>query len=135
MGDKEKNGEDKLWHKGRCHCGQVSFEVAAPADIVITACNCSMCNLTGYQHLIVEAEDFRLLTGEGNQISYRFGTHTAEHLFCRCCGVKAFYVPRSHPEGVSVNLRCVDQTKFETIEFKEFDGQNWEENIGALKGE
>ena len=131
----KKHTEDKIWHKGRCHCGEVSFEVAAPVDVVITDCNCSMCNLTGFQHLIVEADDFRLLAGENNQISYRFGTHTAEHLFCRCCGVKAFYTPRSHPEGISVNLRCLDQTKFESIEFKEFDGQNWEENIEALKGE
>ncbi len=123
----------KIWHKGRCHCGQVSFEVRAPKDVVITDCNCSMCAKTGYQHLIVDKSDFRLLAGADNQISYRFGTHTAEHLFCRCCGIKAFYTPRSHPDGISVNLRCVDQSGFENIEFKAFDGQNWEENIEALK--
>lgn len=125
----------KKWHKGGCHCGQVSFEVRAPVDVVITDCNCSMCAKTGYQHLIVDKTDFKLLTGEKNQTSYRFGTHTANHLFCQCCGIKAFYAPRSHPDGVSVNLRCVDQSGFENIEFKPFDGQNWEENIEKLHGE
>ncbi|PHR91334.1 MAG: aldehyde-activating protein [Robiginitomaculum sp.] len=122
----------KIWHKGACHCGAVTFEVAAPATVTITDCNCSMCAKTGYQHLIVEAKDFRLFTGESAQTSYRFGTKTANHLFCQTCGTKSFYHPRSHPEGISVNLRCVDQSQFETIKFKPFDGQNWEKNIEGL---
>lgn len=125
----------KIWHKGSCHCGQVTFEVHAPKKVVITDCNCSICAKTGYQHLIVEKPDFRLLTGKDAQTSYRFGTKTAEHLFCTHCGIKSFYIPRSHPDGISVNLRCLDQTGFESIEFKLFDGQNWEKNVAGLRGE
>ncbi|PHR58685.1 MAG: aldehyde-activating protein [Robiginitomaculum sp.] len=125
---------DKTWHKGACHCEAVTFEVAAPRHVTITDCNCSICNKTGFQHLIVDAQDFRLLTGKDDITSYTFGSHTAKHTFCKHCGVKPFYTPRSHPDGISVNLRCVDQSGFEDIVFKPFDGQNWEKNIEGLLG-
>ncbi len=123
----------KIWHKGGCHCGAVRFEVRAPVDIVIAHCNCSICQLTGYQHLDVEIPDFRLLTGKDNQTSYRFGTHTADHLFCQCCGIKSFYIPRSNPGGLSINFRCINKDGFKNIIFEDFDGQNWEDNIEALR--
>lgn len=122
----------KKWHKGGCHCGAISFQVAAPVNLTITNCNCSMCDKTGFQHLIVDAEDFQLLTGADAITTYLFGTRTAKHTFCKHCGIKPFYHPRSHPEGISVNLRCVDQSGFEQITFEDFDGQNWEENIEGL---
>jgi hypothetical protein len=124
--------EEKIWHKGACHCGAVRFEVRAPKDVHITDCNCSMCAKTGYQHLIVTAEDFRQLSGQGQLRTYTFNTHTAKHYFCKTCGIKPFYVPRSHPDGMSVNLRCVEQDGFDRITFEEFDGQNWEANIRDL---
>ncbi len=92
-----------------------------------------MCAMTGYQHLIVKGEDFRLLLGENSIITYTFGTRTAKHNFCKTCGIKSFYIPRSHPNGISVNFRCVDQSGFENIDRKAFDGQNWEANIKKLK--
>ena len=93
-------------HAGGCHCGRVRFEVAAPAELDVLDCNCSMCALSGYLHLIVDAAEFRLLSGAGDIVEYTFGTGVAKHRFCRRCGVKSFYVPRSHPDGVSVNARC-----------------------------
>lgn len=125
---------EKVWHKGGCHCGAVRFKVSAPTKVTITDCNCSMCSKTGYQHLIVESADFRLLSGLENLVTYTFNTHQAKHKFCKTCGIKPFYIPRSHPDGVSVNLRCTDQSRFTKIEFKAFDGQNWEENVKALRG-
>lgn len=123
---------DAHWHKGRCHCGRVQFEVRAPADVTLSRCNCSICQMSGFLHLIVGAEDFRLLTGTDNLTTYTFNTHTARHMFCRTCGIKPFYRPRSHPDGWSVNFNCVTKTGFERIVIEDFDGQNWEESIGGL---
>lgn len=95
-------------HRGGCHCGAVAFEVDAPAHIEALDCNCSVCRMTGFLHLIVPRERFRLLRGESSLVDYTFNTGTAHHLFCGRCGVKSFYVPRSNPDGYSVNVRCLD---------------------------
>ncbi len=119
-------------HSGGCHCGAVRFEVEAPAEIEVHDCNCSICRACGYLHLIVPRERFRLLAGEDELTTYTFNTGTAKHLFCRTCGVKSFYVPRSHPDGVSVNVNCLDEGTVESMEVTDFDGQNWEKNIAQL---
>ena len=95
-------------YAGGCHCGRVRFEVDAPTRPLLQACTCSICRLTGFVHLIVPAAHFRLLRGDDALVEYRFNTGVARHLFCRVCGVKSFYVPRSHPHGFSVNARCLD---------------------------
>ena len=118
--------------KGGCHCGRVAFEVDAPDSITVQDCNCSICSKTGFLHLIVPKSRFRLLKGEDSLSDYRFDTGEARHLFCSHCGIKSFYIPRSNPDGVSVNLRCVDQGVFSNIEIEPFDGQNWEQNAGSL---
>ena len=121
-----------LRHRGGCHCGAVAFEVDAPAEIEVVECNCSICGPAAYRHLIVPHERFHLLRGEDALTSYSFGTHTARHLFCRTCGVKSFYVPRSHPEGFSVNARCLAPGTVKSIRVRPFDGANWEEARAAL---
>jgi len=123
----------KIWHKGACHCGTVKFEVCAPVHVELTACNCSMCDMTGFLHLIVEADDFHVLSGGDNLTTYTFNTHTAKHTFCKTCGIKPFYTPRSHPDGFSVNFRCVDQSGFVTVTSEDFDGRNWEANVAELR--
>lgn len=120
------------WHKGSCHCGAVTFEVEAPGDVTVDECNCSICARTGYLHLIVPQSKFRLLQGEDHLTDYRFNTGTARHLFCATCGVKPFYVPRSHPDGYSVNFRCLDADAFASVTVRPFDGRNWEANAGSL---
>lgn len=120
-------------HTGGCHCGRVRFEVLAPARIEAAECNCSMCAKVGFLHLIVQKPQFKLLSGEDALTAYRFNTGTARHLFCRICGVKSFYVPRSHPDGYSVNVRCLDSASVESLSVVPFDGKNWEASIGQLK--
>jgi hypothetical protein len=120
------------WHRGGCHCGDVKFEVRAPADLELLDCNCSMCARIAYLHLIVPAQDFRLLTGADALTDYRFGTRVARHLFCRHCGVKSFYVPRSHPDGFSVNARCLDPSSITSMRIRAYDGRNWEAARAAL---
>ena len=119
-------------HKGGCHCGRVQFEVDAPADIQADQCNCSICRMTGYLHLIVPKKDFRLLSGEKDIETYTFNTGVAQHYFCRHCGIKSFYVPRSHPDAISVNTNCLEPDSIESIAVTPFDGANWEQNIHKL---
>jgi len=123
---------EKRLHAGGCHCGAVRFEVHAPARLRVQRCNCSVCAMTGYEHLIVPAADFRLLAGQDSLGDYRFNTGVARHLFCRVCGIKSFYVPRSNPDGWSVNLRCLDRSQVEAVDYEDFDGQNWEQAGPAL---
>jgi len=108
-------------HRGGCHCGAVSFEVEAPPRLTVSDCNCSICRMSGYLHLIVPGERFRLLSGAEVLREYRFNTNTARHLFCERCGVKSFYVPRSNPDGFSVNLRCLNCATIEHVEIEPFD--------------
>jgi len=113
-------------HTGGCHCGRVRFEVTAPAQLRVSECNCSICSKSGYLHLIVPKSRFRLLSGDGSLTNYQFNTRTAQHLFCSVCGVKSFYVPRSHPHGYSVNARCLDDVMIEDLTIVPFDGRDWE---------
>ncbi|MCM8557212.1 GFA family protein [Sphingomicrobium sediminis] len=116
---------------GGCHCGAVRFEVELPDEPVEAwHCNCSICSTTGYLHIFVPHEQFTLLEGREALQSYRFGTRAAEHLFCRHCGTKSFYQPRSHPEAWSVHAKCLDtEIRLDVVEF---DGRNWEKNRAAM---
>lgn len=117
---------------GGCHCGAVRFEVEIPDGAEALVCNCSICAMTGFVHLIVPDAAFRLLQGEEALQSYAFNTGAARHFFCRTCGIKSFYKPRSHPEGWSVNLRCLDDPDAVGARRVDFDGRNWEANIDGL---
>jgi hypothetical protein len=128
-------GMNMVRHTGGCHCGRVCFEVMAPAQIEVGECNCSMCTRTGYMHLPVPKDRFRLLSGEESLTNYQFNTGTAKHLFCSHCGIKSFYVPRSHPDGFSVNVRCLDEGTFEITGVRKIDGRNWEKHYPAGRGE
>jgi hypothetical protein len=124
-----------LTHRGGCHCGQVRFEVVAPARIEVADCNCSICSKSGYLHLIVPSSRFKLLSGADALTTYRFNTGTARHLFCSVCGIKSFYVPRSHPDGYSVNARCLDDGTVEHMTVTPTDGRNWEQAYPAGRGQ
>lgn len=118
--------------EGGCHCGRVRFRIAVPGKVKVIICNCSICRMTGYQHLNVAHANFELLRGESELLEYRFNTGQAQHLFCRHCGIKSFYQPRSHANDWSVNLSCVDLPAGLSIEKIAFDGANFESNINDL---
>ena len=119
-------------HRGGCHCRRVVFEVDAPAALTVQECNCSLCRMSGFWHLIVPAARFRLIAGHDHLIEYRFNTGVAKHLFCGTCGIKSFYVPRSNPDGMDVNARCLDEGTVTSMIIEAFDGQNWEQHAAAL---
>jgi GNAT superfamily N-acetyltransferase len=114
--------------EGGCHCARVRFRVTAALDGV-TRCNCSICSKKGFLHLIVPLAQFELLSGADDLTVYRFNTGVAKHQFCRHCGVHPFYVPRSDPDKIDVNVRCLDGVDADTIPAAPFDGRNWEEAI------
>lgn len=120
--------------EGGCHCGAVRFTAQVPnPPIPALDCNCSVCLMTGFLHVVVPHEKFELVTGRDALTSYRFGTGTAEHIFCRFCGVKSFYQPRSHPDAWSVNANCLDEPVELNVE--KFDGRNWELAKAKLDGQ
>ena len=118
-------------YRGSCHCRAVTFEVRAPEKVVVEDCNCSICSKFGFLHLIVPKRDFALLSGQECLTEYRFNTGIAKHTFCKICGAKPFYIARSNPDGVDVNVRCLDQMPAE-VTIVPFDGQNWEANAASL---
>ncbi len=111
--------------EGGCHCGRVRFRVTAELSRV-TECNCSICTKKGFLHLIVARDAFELLSGADALTTYRFNTGTAQHTFCATCGIHPFYIPRSDPDKIDVNVRCLDNVDFSTIKLHAFDGRNWE---------
>jgi hypothetical protein len=116
------------WFEGSCHCGQVRFRArTALADVVV--CNCSVCRMKGFVHAIVPPADFELVAGEGELSLYQFGSRTARHTFCRHCGIHPFYVPRSDPDKIDVNVRCLEGVDSSTVDVGAFDGANWERAI------
>jgi hypothetical protein len=120
-------------HRGGCHCGKVRFEVEAPPVLEVLDCDCSMCRKTGFLHLIVTREQFRLVCGAQVLSNYQFNTGTAKHYFCGVCGIKSFYVPRTHPDGFSVNVRCLDEGTVQGTNITPFDGRDWERGATAIQ--
>ena len=122
----------RTWREGGCHCGAVRFAVELPSRLTVQDCNCSICSKTGFLHLIVPEERFRLIAGAETLTGYSFGTGVARHLFCSVCGVKGFYRPRSNPDGWSVNARCLDDYAILDLRIDPFDGRDWEAHGSSL---
>ena len=115
-------------YEGGCHCGPVRFIVDGDLATA-TLCNCSICLKKGFVHLIVPPADFELSRGREQLATYEFNTNVAKHHFCRVCGICSFYVPRSDPDKIDVNVRCLDGVDVEALTPSTFDGKNWEQAI------
>lgn len=118
-------------YSGSCHCQAIRFSVDAPETLEADYCNCSICSKSGYLHLIVPLTKFKLLSGKDSITTYTFGSQVAKHTFCRHCGIKPFYYPRSNPDGIDVNVHCLD-TQDQPINVTNFDGNNWEKHAHKL---
>jgi hypothetical protein len=119
-------------HEGGCHCGAVRFRVAVDTYEALE-CNCSMCRKKANLHLIVPRSRFTLLRGGDALTSYRFNTGVAAHTFCRVCGIHPFYTPRSHPDCVDVNIRCLDEDVTARFRIAPFDGLHWEASVEKIR--
>ncbi|HVH46299.1 MAG TPA: GFA family protein [Labilithrix sp.] len=118
--------------EGGCHCGRVRFRVSTES-LKALDCSCSICAKKGFLHLIVPQDAFEVLSGATDLTTYTFNTGVAQHRFCRVCGVHPFYTPRSHPNGVSVNVRCLDDDAAARFVIEPFDGRNWEQNVERIR--
>ena len=127
--------ENRLIYRGGCHCGRIAYEVLGPIDGRVSECNCSICTKKAYVHWIIPRERFRLLTPWEDLATYTFNTHTAKHHFCPRCGVAPFYIARSDPSKIDVNLRCVEGVDLASFEIHHFDGRNWETTMRNERGE
>tara|TARA_B100001250_G_C19767334_1_gene775393 strand:- start:924 stop:1274 length:351 start_codon:yes stop_codon:yes gene_type:complete len=108
---------------GGCHCGDIKFKFYSKEFVEVWKCNCSICSLSDYEHLFVNHDDFKVIKGEELISEYSFNSETAKHLFCKNCGTKSFYQPRSHPDSYSINLKCVQEPpKINNV--VKFDGKN-----------
>lgn len=123
--------QEKIY-QGGCHCGKIRFSVTIN-QLKAIRCNCSICRKKGFLHLIVSPEKFKLLQGEEFIKIYTFNTQVAKHQFCSICGIHPFYIPRSHPDMIDVNLNCLDEDIISQLEIEEFDGKNWEENVNKIR--
>jgi len=122
-------------YQGGCHCQDTRYTISLDSTIEsssITACNCSMCEKTGYLHLIIPKNQFQLNTEWGQLTNYQFNKKIAQHYFCKTCGIKSFYQPRSHPDCWSINVRCLDGFANINLKIDNFDGKNWENNIEQI---
>jgi hypothetical protein len=126
------SGAGLSWRGGGCHCGFVRFEALLADEVEAQTCTCSICSMTGFIHVITPSSRFRLLSGDDALTDYQFNTGVARHLFCRVCGVKSFYRPRSNPDGWSVNARCLDEATRPALRLSEFDGRDWEAHATEL---
>ncbi len=127
-----ENLTQPIIYEGGCHCGAVRFRVVVKRRQA-SDCNCSICRKKGFLHLIVSAKEFTLLKGAESLTTYTFNTQTAKHTFCRICGIHPFYHPRSHPDEIDVNVRCLDEDVLAQFEVEPFDGANWEANIHKIQ--
>jgi hypothetical protein len=137
--------QEETEYEGSCHCGAVQFTVEAPMHLTVWNCNCSICYMKKNWHFIVPSSSFHNYKGEDALTEYRFNTKQAKHMFCKYCGVQAYYVPRSNPDGIAVTLSCIKPEQvnslflyscfvthlslFQLISYEiiNYDGQNWEQ--------
>jgi hypothetical protein len=124
--------ERPAFYPGACHCGRVRFRVRV-RRLEALECNCSICSRKGFVHLIVPLDDFELLSEESALALYTFNTGKARHRFCKTCGVHPFYTPRSHPDQIDVNVRCLEGVSLDAFSVTAFDGKNWEASIQNLR--
>ena len=120
-------------HLGSCHCKQIQFKVIGEKNIKVLDCSCSICSILNYKHYIVDKSQFKLLKGKKYLSTYTFNTNVAKHLFCKNCGIKSFYIPRSHPDSISVNLNCIHSKTINKVKIIKFDGKHWNKNINKNK--
>jgi hypothetical protein len=125
MSTRDDAAVERNSYRGGCHCGRVAYEVRGKMEQV-SICNCSICTKKAYVHWIVPREDFQMLTPWEALATYTFNTGTAKHYFCPQCGVASFYIARSAPDKIDINVRCLEGVDPVAIPTDTFDGRNWE---------
>ena len=95
-------------YKLSCHCGSV--ELTFESDLsVIKQCNCSICKRKFAKMNILPKDSIKSIKGENNLSFYQFGTNLAKHFFCKICGIYTHHNRKSDPDGIGINIGCIDE--------------------------
>ena len=106
-------------HKGSCHCKKIEFEVETNLEKIVQ-CNCSICIRRNAKMIMIPKENFTLTKGESDLVLYQFNSNIAKHYFCMKCGIYTHHNRKSDPNGMGVNLGCIeelDATEYDPIAF------------------
>ena len=96
-------------HPARCHCGAVELEVRLSAGLASARrCDCSFCARRGAVAVTAPLDGVTVVKGADNLTLYQWGTRTAEHWFCKTCGIYTHHRRRSNPNEYGVNAACLD---------------------------
>ena len=95
-------------HRASCHCGAVQLDVKLPNGIVDPRrCDCSYCRRRGTVVASVGLDDIHIVAGSDALQRYQFNTGTAQHWFCRHCGIHTHHQRRSNPQQYAINVGCL----------------------------
>ena len=94
-------------YEAKCHCGKVKLNIESDLNI-IKQCNCSICKRKNAKMNILPKDAIISISGEENLSTYQFGTNLAKHYFCRNCGIYTHHQRKSDPNGIGVNIGCID---------------------------
>jgi hypothetical protein len=109
-------------HAGSCHCGSIKFEIDSDLEKIVQ-CNCSICIKRNAKMIMIPKENFKLLEGSENLSLYQFNTEIAKHFFCKKCGIYTHHNRKSDPNGMGVNLGCIDDVDPMEFAVIQFDGK------------
>ncbi len=94
-------------YSASCHCGNVKLTLETDLKIV-KQCNCSICKRKNAKMNILPKDAIISISGEENLSTYQFGTNVAKHYFCKNCGIYTHHQRKSDPNGIGVNIGCID---------------------------
>ena len=109
-------------HKGACHCKNIEFEVETNLEKIVQ-CNCSICIRRNAKMIMIPKENFTLTKGESDLVLYQFNSNIAKHYFCMKCGIYTHHNRKSDPNGMGVNLGCIEELDATDYEPIAFDGR------------
>ena len=110
-------------YKLSCHCGLVELLIETDLS-TIKQCNCSICKRKYAKMNILPKESIKSIKGENNLSIYQFGTNIAKHYFCKKCGIYTHHQRKSDPNGIGINLGCIDELDVFAIQSEVLDMKN-----------
>ena len=96
-------------YKATCHCGAVEMKVTLPNGITAPSrCDCSYCRRRGTIVVETGLENMEIMKGAESLMLYQFHTETAQHYFCKICGINTHHKQRMNPNRFSINVGCLE---------------------------
>ena len=68
-------------------------------------------------------ENFTLPIGESDLALYQFNSEVAKHYFCKICGIYTPHNRKYDPNGMGVNLGCIEDLDATAYDAIAFDGR------------